>query len=67
MIVCKYTFVSLENPRALIQVILKLSFKRNMREAIDLNSLILHFYFIAVNANIIGEAIQNLIHRVGGG
>lgn len=35
-----------------------------MRETIDSNSLILHFYFIALNANIAGEAMQHLIHRV---
>jgi hypothetical protein len=29
-----------------------------MREAVDYNSVILHFYFITVNANIAGEAIQ---------
>lgn len=57
MIACKYTFVSLENPRVLTQVISKLSFKSNMREAIDSESLVLHFCFTVLNAKIAGEAI----------
>lgn len=62
---CKHASVSLENPRELIQVSWN-RLRRNMREAVVSNSLILYFYFIALNANLEEEAIliQHLIRRV---
>lgn len=58
---CKHASVSLENSRELIQVSWN-RLRRNMREAVVSNSLILHFYFIALNANLAEEAI--LIHWI---